>query len=140
MISTELPVTLYQFAQNNGLNATVHSIAEALTALMQNISTKTITDQIAHVQTFVQVRWPWLLYPVLVIFIGIFFVLFIIVEAVWIYKGTPVWKNSNLPLIYHGLLVGINAKTRIKTMKIEEMEQRARDTVVRFEGTGLKMV
>lgn len=129
----------YQFVQDNGLNATLHSIAEALTALMQNISTKTITGQVAHTQTYVQVRWLWLLYPVVVIFIGIFFVLFTIAETIWINKDTPVWKNSNLPLIYHGLLTDIDERIRFKTMEMKEMEKRARDTFVRFDGTGLKV-
>lgn len=135
--------TFQEMVQHRGLNATVHSIAESLTVMMQNLSTDKITGQVGHTQTIVQVRWLWLLYPVVVIFTGIAFVLYTIVETTWFDKGyykANVWKNSSLPLIYHGLLEGVNDRVRIKTMELRDMEERANQTVVRFEGVGLKTV
>lgn len=136
--------TSYNFEQMlkyRGLNATLQSVAESLTAMMQNLSNDTITGQVGYGQAFVHVQWLWLLYPVVVIFIGIVFVLFTIAETTWIGKGTThVWKNSSLPLVYHGLLEGVDERIRVKTMEMRDMEMRASETIVRFEGTGLKRV
>lgn len=132
--------TFQQMLQYRGLNATLQSIAESLTAMMQNISNVTITGQVGHVQAIVHVQWLWLLYPVAVIFLGIFLVFFTIVETTWIDKNTPVWKNSALPLVYHGLLEGVDERVRVKTMELRDMEKRASETVVKFVGIGLKKV
>lgn len=133
--------TFQEMLQHRGLNATLQSVAESLTAMMQNISTDVITGQVGHAQAFVHVRWLWLLYPVVVILIGIALVFFTIVETTWIDKSTAhVWKNSSLPLVYHGLLEGVDNRTRVKTMELRDMEKKASETVVRFEGIGLKRV
>ncbi len=130
-----------QMLKYRGLNATLQSVAESLTAMMQNMSNDTITGQVGYGQAFVHVQWLWLLYPVVVIFIGIVFVVFTIAETTWIGKGTThVWKNSSLPLVYHGLLEGVDERIREKTMEMRDMEKRASETIVRFEGTGLKRV
>lgn len=133
--------TFQEMIQHRGLNATLQSIAEYLTAMMLSISTDTITGQVGHAQALVHVDWVWLLYPVVVIFIGIAFVLYTIAETTWIDKGPAhVWKNSTLPLVYHGLLDGVTNSTRIRTMELRDMQKRASETVVRFEGVGLKRV
>lgn len=140
------PVTKYstypfqEMLQHSNLNATLHSVAESLTAMMASIGTDTITGQVGHAQAFVHVRWLWLLYPVVVIFIGNAFVLYTIMEISWIDKGTHIWKNSTLPLIYHGLLEGVDKKIRVKTMELRDMEKKASETVVTFEGVGLKQI
>ena len=128
--------TFQQMVQYQGLNLTPHNIAESLTVMMHNVSTNPITGQVGHAKAFVHVRWPWLIYPAIVIFVGIGFVSYAIAETT---KGrTYVWKNSSLPLIYHGLR-NIQEDMRLQTMDMHSMEARAMETVVQLAGTSFKV-
>ena len=47
--------------QHEGLNATLHNIAESLTVMMHNMSNNTITGQVGRAEAFVKVQWLWLI-------------------------------------------------------------------------------
>jgi hypothetical protein len=127
--------TLEQMLRYRGLNATLQNMANSLTVMMQNVSNDSITGQVGHPRAYVHVRWPWLIFPAVVIFIGIIFVLCTIVEAE--NDGAPVWKNSSLALIYHGL-PQVDENTRLDTLSMRSMEERARKTMVQLEKTSFQ--
>jgi hypothetical protein len=133
--STYFSYTLEQMLRYRGLNATLHNMANSLTVMMQNVSNDSITGKVGHPRAYVHVRWPWLIFPAVVIFIGIVFVLYTIVETER--DDAPVWKNSSLALIYHGL-PEVDNTIRLETLGMREMEARARETMVRLEKTSFQ--
>lgn len=126
--------TLKKMLLHEGLNVTLHNIAESLTVMMQNVSTSEVTGQVGRARAFVQVQWLWLIYPAFVIFAGIVLVLHTIVDTKRAHMH--VWKNSSLAVMYHG--VGVDDKTRLQVVDANAMVGAAKKTVVQLEGSRLK--
>jgi len=80
------------------------SLAKGLTNIVRNMST-TYTEQfpgVSHVQIqYIQVRWQWLIFPASIVFLGLFLLVFTIVQSHL--SGTEIWKISALALLFHPL-------------------------------------
>ena len=83
-----------------GLESTLADVATALTVMMANASADQILGEIGTSEAFVRVRWPWIAFPFVVAFLGLSFVLLTVVETKR--QRVQIWKESGLPLIYHG--------------------------------------
>ena len=64
-----------------------------------------------------------MIYPEVVISMGITLVLYTIVETM--VDQTHVWKNSSLALVYHGLQ-SVDEGPRLQTIDMQSMEERAK--------------
>lgn len=134
--STEYSSAVVQhILTERGLEKTLSDIADSLTALMQQDGDTVITGQAGQAEAYVYVRWPWMIYPIVVILLGLIFVLVVIVQTSR--DDRRLWKSSSLALLYHGLN-RLDEDTRARAVDLEAMEELAKRTRVRLEGWALE--
>ena len=79
------------------------NLAMSITANMRSASDSQLmaTGQLGKYETFIEVRWPWIILPCICICLGSIFLLL----AIWQTHrlSVPVWKNSTLAVLTHGL-------------------------------------
>lgn len=83
------------------LTATFENVATSLTNQIRNISPDRSAGSLQQWVVHVHVDWAYLAFPVTMIFTGIVYVVLIIVESTRLH--VPVWKESALPMLLHGL-------------------------------------
>ncbi|OQE16677.1 hypothetical protein PENSTE_c023G06313 [Penicillium steckii] len=88
---------------------------------------------------FVEVRWPWMILPGLLVFCG--FVFFIIAVTMNKKNHTPLWKSSALVLYYHGIDRTFDDDFD-KYLTTSSMEKKAEEEFVRMHSSqdGRKLV
>lgn len=92
-----------------------------------------------HSLTCIHVQWAWLVFPAVVVFLTLLFLVATVIYTRPTGNRPQIWKASPLPLLYHGLeqqpdIVGVE--------RLAEMEHAAKGTLVRLESTqaGVKLV
>jgi len=78
-------------------------------------------------ETFIHVRWGWLILPILVVLMGVVFLLSAIIRT----RRLAVWKSSILAILFHGL--GDHPKR--PAQGLVEMDDAAKDIRVRLKLT-----
>lgn len=95
-----------------GLNAsvsipnTIDRVAAAMTNRLRDISNLTTRGQSGSMEVYIRVSWLWLLLPTLSIFFGMALLTSVII--VTRRRKLPVWKTSELALLFHGLDFPLN--------------------------------
>lgn len=108
----------------NGLNAstdiskTMDRVAEAMTNRLRDISSHTVSGQSGFMELYIRVSWWWLLLPVLCVIFGTILLISIMI-ATRKHK-LPIWKASELALLFHGLDFTIDETAQMQ--KASEME------------------
>lgn len=127
-----------------GLEPVLASLAGSLTKLTVDSSGgEQIAGEIGQLRLFVRVRWEWLILPGALSIAGVLLLALTMVQTVR--RGTPLWKGSIYPLIYHNLIeegvqspVGRPAmpprtNTQSSTALVSEMVAEAKTKKVRLE-------
>jgi hypothetical protein len=87
----------------SSLNTTFSNLATSISANMRGGSDDQLmaTGQLGAYQTFIKVRWPWVILPCVCYCLGSVFLLL----SIWQTQktGVPIWKNSALAILTHGL-------------------------------------
>lgn len=76
-------------------------------------------------ETFIHVRWGWLVLPIVVVLMGFLFLLAAVVRN----RRLAVWKSSILAILFHGL----GDSRRGEMLGLLEMENTARGMMVRLK-------
>ena len=128
------------------LETTLENIAASLSIALQTSAGSDsngarVFGQTAVIEAYVHVRWLWIIYPAIILAIGIFFVLWTIIATSMttgpstgptIGSGRSLWKSSTLALVYHGP-ANLPPGMRAEAENIEAMERMAKHTRVRFD-------
>ena len=123
------PPDIIRVVQAKNLSYVLDNVAASLTRLAIDNSSETVTGYVTTPETYVHVRWAWLALPICLEAVGIALLL---ATAVVSYHGkVPLWKESLLPLLYHGLEEHGTREQAFAT-DICEMERTAEKTVVRL--------
>lgn len=118
------------------------SLAKGLTNIIRNMSTL-YTNQfpaLSYVQVqYIQVRWQWLIFPASIVILGLFLLVFTIVQSHL--SATEIWKISSLALLFHPLQ-GWSDEDLNKDGRSEMMESAKlmRGQLVYTEDAGYRMV
>lgn len=144
------------FNSSSNIPNTMDRVAAALTNRLRDISNFTIQGQSGSMELYIRVSWGWLFLPVLTVLFG---TLLLISAMVMTRKHQlPVWKTSELALLFHDGL-DLSTSTPVpsggggdadaegggsfKTLKASEMEALASKLQVGFcrdgERGGLKL-
>lgn len=128
----------------NGLNAstnipkTMDRVAAAMSNRLRDISNLTVQGQSESMELYVRVSWLWLLLPALCVVFGT--ILLLSVMIVTRKHKLPIWKTSELALLFHGLdFLPLSGDTIETMQKASEMEDVALALQVRL-GRGSKGV
>ncbi len=111
----------------SGLNAssnipeTMDRVAAAMTNRLRDVSSLNVQGQSGSMELYVRVSWLWLVLPILSVFLGT--VLLISVITVTGKHQMPIWKTSELALLFHGLDFLLD--DTVETRKVSEMEEIA---------------
>ena len=92
------------FASRNGGNvsATIESIGTTVTNVLRgSIHSISVHGEAMRPIMYVQVNWPWMIYPAIVSILASIFLLACILISNE--KSGLVWKTSSLPLLFYGL-------------------------------------
>lgn len=109
----------------SGLNASVNipktmdRVAAAMTNHLRDISNYTVIGESGSMEIFIRVSWLWLLLPILSTCLGTVLLAWVII--VTRRRKLPVWKASELALLFHGLNFRLNE--RIDTRQVSAMEE-----------------
>ncbi|KAH6986856.1 hypothetical protein EDB80DRAFT_731062 [Ilyonectria destructans] len=90
------------FNQNDDIPGLMDDIADSMTeAIRTSSNSTTIAGSGMKSQTFISVRWEWLILPISCVVLTVVLLLILIVRD----RASPVpsWKSSSLPLIFHEL-------------------------------------
>ncbi|CAI7623031.1 unnamed protein product [Penicillium palitans] len=84
-----------------GLEKAIANIAAYLTKHGLEITNHTVNGTVHVTNVFVNVRWPWMILPGLLVLLGAIF----LVATITVSKKShiPLWKSSALAAYYHGL-------------------------------------
>ncbi|CAG8948572.1 unnamed protein product [Penicillium salamii] len=112
-----------------GLEKTMSNVAQHMNkeALRQNGSEVYGKSYITEV--FVEVKWLWLILPIILVTSGTLFITMVIFENKK--NGTSLWKSSVLAFFYHGLY-----DVDSDSMAASAMEKKAEGSVVRLQASG----
>lgn len=112
-----------------GLENIMSNVAQHMNkeALRQNGSEVYGKAQITEV--FVEVKWLWLILPIILVTSGTLFITMVIFENKK--NGTSLWKSSVLAFFYHGLY-----DVDSDSMAASVMEKKAEGSVVRLQASG----
>ena len=112
----------------------IDNVARSMSAFIQNNNAdSTVTGFQSHVDTYIEVRWLWLILPITTIFLASLFL------ALTMYVSSRhaknLWKSSILPVIFHGLH-DTQTRPEIRTEKqLSGMQRVAKDIKVSFRPT-----
>jgi hypothetical protein len=105
----------------NNITAQMELMADTMTTVMRN--TPNVTNQLQMIQgmaweqrTFVEIRWPWAVWPAGVLTMSLIFLMATISRSAEEENVVRVWKNSIIAVLFNGLdqdvrqIVGPNAR------------------------------
>lgn len=115
-----------------GLEKAIANIAASLTKHGLEITNHSVNGTVHVTNVFVNVRWPWMILPGLLVLLGVIF----LVVTITVSKKShiPLWKSSALAAYYHGLEKledGDNDHDELKTAST--MEKKAEEENVRLQ-------
>lgn len=110
------------------ITATMDRVAVAMTNTLRDFSNLTVQGQSGSMELYIQISWPWLALPVLSVILET--ILLISVITVTRKHRLPIWKTSELALLFHGLDFSLD--DRVKRHKVSEMEEAATALRVRL--------
>ena len=88
------------FAQD--LNQTIRAIAESMTEAIRTGPNSTSQAGQSYIEkTFIEIRWGWLAYPIVLMFLTLILLVVVIVETHR--RGAIAWKSSSLAVLFHKL-------------------------------------
>lgn len=112
-----------------GLEAIMSNISSSLNKMALRANGEDVKGTAYSIQVLVEVQWPWLILPGLLLLFGVcFFVLTIFSSKK---HSIPLWKSSVLALIYHGLNGDVVDSSDHSTAS--KMESRAEITSVKLQ-------
>ena len=127
-----LPGTVnYALSDTFGHNITLmmESIATGMTnRVVRNPSATFVRGAAWHSVAFVEVRWPWFIYPVSLVLLSVLF--WIATTVFSTDKEQTVWKSSSLALLFHGLSGWDIAECQADSTK--EMDEAAKKMEVQL--------
>lgn len=120
-------------ALNEAENMTqlMDNVAASMTNYIRNVSSIGEHGTAWELETFVHVRWAWLVLPLALAPLSFLFLL----SAIWIsgHHNIKVWKSSSLATVFHGL--EHPPKPDVAINRRSEMEELARGLRVRLRQT-----
>lgn len=120
-----------QWSLTDNIVQTMDDMATGMTnALMNNYSTPGAAQAgVAHLnETYIQVRWPWLVLPALLTLSAFAFIILVMIESSG--HENMLWKSSLLPLFFQHLEVD-EAKVPVSS-STSEMDRSARSITARL--------
>ena len=105
------------------------NISSSLNKMVLRVDGEDVKGTAYSIQVFVEVQWPWLILPGLLLLFGVCVFALTILSSKR--HSTPVWKSSVLALIYHGLSGDVVDDFDHSTAS--KMESRAEITSVRLQ-------
>ena len=121
--------------ESQNLTQTFEHIALSMTNQVRNTAGSASISNIGQApgtthkwELHVRVRWTYLVFPASIIAIGVFYVLLTIVESTRLHM--PVWKESALPSLLHGL--NDETQSLLRDDRSQMAGQKAHETIVRF--------
>ena len=125
----KLPSDVLNVVRAKGLDHVVGNLAASLTSLAVKHGNETVKGAVERSETYVLVRWAWLALPISLEAMG---VTLLLGTVLYTYRRkAPLWKESLLPLLYHGLEELI-VREPTSVSNLYGMEQSAMMTVVRL--------
>lgn len=120
----------FQAALNASIDIpkTMDRVAEAMTNRLRDVSNYTVQGQSGSMELYIRATWWWLLLPVSCVISGT--ILLISVTIATRKHKLPIWKASELALLFHGLDFSIG--DTVATQKASEMENIASALQVRL--------
>ncbi|KAJ5593446.1 hypothetical protein N7537_010350 [Penicillium hordei] len=85
----------------SGLEKVTHNMAASLGKFARSTSNGMVTGSMAISESYVDVNWPWLTLPALLLVLGIVFLVSTLLANKQ--RKLSLWRNSVLPILYHGL-------------------------------------
>lgn len=121
-----------------GLSEIVTRVADSMSANIRTAVTYDNTSRPAigttwEQETFINVRWPWLILPLLLDVLALVFLVFVVVSTKR--SNTQVWKSSQMVTIFHGFTFREQMDME-KAHGMIDMEDVARSIEVRLVPTG----
>jgi hypothetical protein len=103
-ITNNVSLDIGTYLLTSNITQAAGNIAKTITAQMRsedldNLDATFITGETYINRVFITVRWPWLLLPLL----ETIFTAGLLVAAIVVSHGRPLWKNSLIALLIHGL-------------------------------------
>lgn len=126
------PTNMYLSGLNTSTNIpkTMDRVATAMSNRLREISNITIEGQSGSMELYIRVSWWWLLLPTSTV---VFATIFLISITVTTRKHKlPIWKTSELTLLFHGLDLSSFGDDSVEMLKASEMEDIASALRVRF--------
>lgn len=120
------PMAVLATSQN--ISESMDSMATSMTnVIRQNLAASHVPGQLYYNETFIQVRWPWIIYPVALIVISIVFMSTTAVAN----RGQPVlWKSSIFPLLLGELEVTPEKQKIANLRHMEEIYHESKNIQV----------
>jgi hypothetical protein len=112
-----------------GLEKRLENIATALTNYGLEKTNETVRSRAYAEETYVKVRWWWILLPTLLQLSTL--ILFITTVVYSRRNGVPIWKSSVLAIIYHGV-EDLDEKKDLAAEKLSGMDAVARMDKMQF--------
>lgn len=88
---------------DGGLEITMKNIASSITQYARDTSDSALLGTMGTTDSYVHVRWPWLILPAVLIVLGVI----LLGTTAYISAKLKLWKTSVLPFLYHGLDKGL---------------------------------
>lgn len=118
----------YGLNASSNITATMDRVATAMTNTLRDISNLTVQGLSGSMELYVRISWPWLALPVLSVILET--ILLISVITVTRRHRLPIWKTSELALLFHGLDFSLD--DGVRRHKVSEMEEAATALRVRL--------
>ena len=89
-----------ELANTQDLNQTTRAIAESMTESIRTSPNSTAQIGKAYIEkTFIQIRWGWLAFPIVLMVLTLFLLITVIVQPHR--QDVTVWKSSSLAVLFH---------------------------------------
>jgi Protein of unknown function (DUF3176) len=123
---------------SSNFGTTMENLATAMTNAMRTISGDTVIGTASKNVTYIHVRWPWLLLPLVMIMLAsVFLALTVWQSSRW---DVPAWRSSALAVMEHGVHCSeerlSNRAVRTEVEKNSELEVWAQEVEVRLRRKG----
>lgn len=111
----------------HNLSSLLANVAESFSQQARKASTETVPGWVYTNESFVRVRWEWLILPFVLHVAGLVVLIIAILSSR--YHKARLWKASLLPLLYHGM----EKKERSVATDVQGMEEEARRDIVSLD-------
>ena len=90
------------YSNHGNMSKTLDNVAASVTNQMRSsVGSRNITGNVEYPTVYIQVIWPWLIYPAVLSVLAAA----LLAVTIWLSHGHDkmVWKSSSLALLFHGL-------------------------------------